>query len=108
MEPMGGERTRLTALPVGMVTFLLTDVEGSTRAWEAEPDAMAAAIARHYEILDEAITSCGGVRPLEQGEGDSVVGVFEQAADAALAALTAQRWLASEPWPTADPIRVRM
>ena len=105
---MGDERTRLTGLPVGTITFLLSDIEGSTRAWEAEPDAMASAIARHYELLDEAITSCGGVRPLEQGEGDSVVGAFEQAADAMLAALTAQRWLATEPWPTTDPIRVRM
>ena len=43
------------SLPVGTVTFLLTDVEGSTRQWEAEPEAMAVAIARHYELLDDAI-----------------------------------------------------
>jgi class 3 adenylate cyclase len=43
------------SLPVGTVTFLLTDVEGSTRRWEAAPDETGAAIARHYELLDAAI-----------------------------------------------------
>ena len=46
---------RAFMLPTGTVTFLLTDVEGSTQRWEAAPAAMAAAIARHYELLDEAI-----------------------------------------------------
>ena len=62
------------SLPTGTVTFLLTDVEGSTRQWEDAPEAMAIAIARHYELLDAAILGRGGVRPVEQGEGDSVVG----------------------------------
>ena len=101
--PSGG-----LALPIGTVTFLLTDVEGSTHAWEAAPDAMAAAIARHYDLLDAAITAHGGVRPEEQGEGDSVVAAFSRASDAVLAALDAQRFLTAEHWPTPAPLRVRM
>ncbi len=69
-------------LPVGTVTFLLTDVEGSTRLWEANQDETAAAIARHYEILDAAVGAAGGVRPVEQGEGDSIVAAFATAKDA--------------------------
>ena len=63
-------------LPTGTVTFLLTDVEGSTKLWEAGADETAVSIARHYELLDAAIALHGGVRPVEQGEGDSVVGAF--------------------------------
>ena len=96
------------ALPAGTVTFLLTDVESSTKMWELESAAMADAISRHYELLDAAITSHDGVRPLEQGEGDSVVAAFSRASDAVLAALDAQRALFEEPWPTATPLKVRM
>ncbi len=74
-------------LPVGTVTFLLTDVEGSTTGWEAERAAMAAAIVRHYEIVDAAVRARGGARPVEQGEGDSVVAVFSLASEAVRAAV---------------------
>ena len=67
VEPAG------TSLPTGTVTLLMTDVEGSTRGWVRSPDALTFAIPRHYEILDEAIATHGGARPVEQGEGDSVV-----------------------------------
>ena len=91
-------------LPAGTVTFLLTDVEGSSRLWEERPAAMGAAIARHYELLDDAIAAHGGVRPVEQGEGDSVVAAFARAGDAVRAAIDAQRALtAGLPW-----LRVRM
>ena len=80
---------RAFTLPTGTVTFLLTDVEGSTRRWEAAPEAMAAAIARHYELLGQAIAGHGGVRPVEQGEGDSVVAAFSRASDAVAAAVAA-------------------
>ena len=96
------------SLPVGTVTFVLTDIAGSTRGWESAPEAMGRAVARHYELLDEAITAHGGVRPVEQGEGDSVVGAFSLASDAVAAALDAQRALQAEPWPVATPVRVRM
>ena len=96
------------ALPTGTVTFLLTDVEGSTRGWEASPAAMALAIARQYAILDEAIGAHGGVRPVEPGEGDSVVAAFSRASDAIAAALDAQRALHRESGPEGAELRVRM
>jgi class 3 adenylate cyclase len=95
-------------VPTGTVTFLMTDVEGSTRLWEHAGEAMRAAVARHYEILDEAIVARGGVRPVEQGEGDSVVAAFTLAHDAVAAALTAQRALLAADWPFGAPLRVRM
>ena len=95
-------------LPTGTVAFLLTDVEASTRKWEAEPDAMAVAMERHDAILDAAVSAHGGVRPLAQGEGDSIVAAFSRASDAVLAAVEAQRALTTECWPTSTPLRVRM
>src|SRR5256885_14805117 len=73
-------------LPDGTVTFLLTDVEGSTTGWEADRGAMAEAIVRHYEILDAAVRARGGLRPVEQGGGDRVGAVFSPASEAARAA----------------------
>ena len=97
------------ALPIGTVTFLLTDIEGSTKAWAASPELMRTAVIRHYEILDQAISTHGGVRPQEQGEGDSVVGAFSRASDAIKAAVEAQAMLADEPWLEGTPkIAVRM
>jgi predicted ATPase/class 3 adenylate cyclase/DNA-binding CsgD family transcriptional regulator len=96
------------ALPTGTVAFLLTDVEGSTRSWEADPDAMASAMDRHNELLDEIVARYGGVSPPAQGEGDSIVAAFPRASDAVQAAREAQRSLSAEPWPTTEPLRVRM
>ena len=103
---VGAEDT--SSLPTGTVTFLLSDVEGSTRRWQQAPDAMAVAVPRHYELLDEAIVAHGGVRPVEQGEGDSVVGAFSQASDAVAAAVAAQRAFALERWPEGAELRVRI
>lgn len=102
------EGSRELALPIGTVTFLLTDIEASTLLWGEAPDAMAVAVARHYDILAAAITAHGGIRPEEQGEGDSVVGAFSRASDALGAALDAQIAFGSELWPTPRPLRVRM
>ncbi|TIN49186.1 MAG: adenylate/guanylate cyclase domain-containing protein, partial [Mesorhizobium sp.] len=98
-RPAHGTFPNSSPLPSGVVTFLLSDVEGSTRLWEGDEGTMGAAIARHYELLDAAITLHGGVRPVEQGEGDSVVGAFARPSDALAAALHAQRTFADEPWP---------
>ncbi len=95
-------------LPVGTVTFLLTDVEGSTPMWESSPDAMASAMARHESIVAGAVAAHGGARPIEQGEGDNFVAAFSRASDAAAAALAAQQALGNEPWPDGVEIRVRM
>ncbi len=107
---MGEPTTEVStfAMPRGTITFLLTDVEGSTRLWDRAPTAMPQAIARHYDILDQAIARHGGVRPLEQGEGDSVVAAFTRARDAVAAALDAQRALLAEDWPAHGQLRVRM
>ena len=77
-------------LPTGTVTLLLADVEGSTRLWETEPEEMAAAIARLNQVVCEVIATHGGVRPVEQGEGDSFVAAFARASDAVAAALELQ------------------
>ena len=82
-------------LPTGVVTFLLTDVEGSTQAWQASPEVMTGLVSKHYEILDSVISSHRGARPQEQGEGDSVVAVFADSTNAVNAAVEAQRALRS-------------
>jgi predicted ATPase/class 3 adenylate cyclase/DNA-binding CsgD family transcriptional regulator len=79
------------ALPTGTVTLLLADVEGSTRLWESEPEPMAEAMARLDRILGETVTGHGGVRPVEQGEGDSFVVSFSRASSAVACALDLQR-----------------
>ncbi len=96
------------SLPIGTVTFLLTDIEDSTRHWQRSAESMGAAVARVYALLDDAVSAHGGVRPVEQGEGDSVVAAFSRASDALLAARAAQVALHAEPWPTVEPVRVRM
>ena len=78
-------------LPTGTVTLLLADVEGSTRLWETQPEAMKAAVARLDQTLSEAVATHHGVRPVEQGEGDSFVIAFARAADAVACALELQR-----------------
>jgi class 3 adenylate cyclase len=95
-------------LPAGTVTFLLTDVEGSTRLWESASEAMGAAIRRHYQLLDAAVALHGGVRPQEQGEGDSVVAAFTRASDALAAALDIQCTFGRERWPEGASLKLRM
>jgi class 3 adenylate cyclase len=81
----------VTGLPTGTVTLLLADVEGSTRLWETQPDEMAAAVARLDRVVTTAAASHAGVRPVEQGEGDSFVIAFGRATDAVGCALDLQR-----------------
>lgn len=88
-------------LPTGTVTLLLADVEGSTRLWETQPEQMTAALAQLNRTVNHTIAAHDGVRPLEQGEGDSFVAAFARASDAVACALAIQ--LA----PLA-PIRVRI
>jgi predicted ATPase/class 3 adenylate cyclase/DNA-binding CsgD family transcriptional regulator len=78
-------------LPTGTVTLLLADVEGSTRLWETQPDEMTAAIERLNRTVCDVIAAHDGVRPVEQGEGDSFVAAFARASDAVAAALELQR-----------------
>src|SRR5271166_969300 len=78
-------------LPTGTVTLLLADVEGSTRLWETQPEQMTAAMARMNQVVSGTIGSHDGVRPVEQGEGDSFVAAFARASEAVSAALELQR-----------------
>src|ERR1700742_1764702 len=78
-------------LPTGTVTLLLADVEGSTRLWETQPEQMTAAMARMNRTVTETIATHSGVRPVEQGEGDSFVAAFARASDAVACALELQR-----------------
>ena len=78
-------------VPTGTVTLLLADVEGSTRLWETQPVEMTAAFANLDHALVEVVDAHGGVRPIEQGEGDSFVIAFGRASDALACALDLQR-----------------
>jgi class 3 adenylate cyclase/tetratricopeptide (TPR) repeat protein len=99
---------RSADLPTGAVTFLLTDIEGSTDLWEAHPAVMASVIARHHEIVADCIDRCDGRQPRSQGEGDSTLSAFARATDALEAALAIQQALRDEPWPEDIALRVRM
>ena len=81
----------MSQLPTGTVTLLLADVEGSTRLWETQPAEMTAAVARLDSTLADLSAAHGGVRPVEQGEGDSFVVAFARASDAVACALALQR-----------------
>jgi class 3 adenylate cyclase len=78
-------------LPTGTVTLLLADVEGSTRLWETQPGEMTAALAHLNQTVNGIIATHDGVRPVEQGEGDSFVAAFARASDAVTCALELQR-----------------
>jgi predicted ATPase/DNA-binding CsgD family transcriptional regulator len=93
-------------LPRGTVTLLLADIEGSTRLWESRPDEMAGAIARLDAVVAAAVDAHDGVRPVEQGEGDSFVVAFVQATDAVACALALQLEFGRPE--NAWPFRVRM
>ncbi len=92
--------------PTGTVTFLFTDIEGSTRLWENSPDAMRPALARHDQILRETIAANSGY--VFKTVGDAFCAAFATAPEAGQAALAIQRSLSAEPWATASPLRVRM
>ena len=88
------------------MTLLFTDVEGSTRLWDTERDAMAAALRRHDEIVRDAIEQAGGY--VFKTAGDAFCAAFAAARAGLDAALAAQRDLAAQVWPTSRPIVVRM
>ena len=96
----------MTELPAGTVTFLFTDLEGSTRLWEEYPEAMQGAVARHDEILRDAIAAHDG--HIVKIRGDGVHAAFAASTSAVLAARDAQLGLAAEDWDATGPLRVRM
>ena len=96
----------MVALPTGTVTFLFTDIEGSTKLWEHQHDLMQEAFRRHEAILRQAIAAHGGYA--YKMIGDAFQAAFQTAPDALLAALAAQQALAAEPWGAIGEVRVRM
>jgi predicted ATPase/class 3 adenylate cyclase len=88
------------------VTFLFTDLEGSTRLWEEHPEPMQAALARHDEILRDAVEKRDGM--VVKTTGDGLHAAFPVAPDAVAAALDAQRTLIREEWVLPEPLKVRM
>ena len=68
----------MVELPGGVITFLFTDIEGSTRLWEEAPDQMSAALTRHDALLTHGITQHQGIVVKSRGEGDSFFAVFRK------------------------------
>lgn len=81
----------MTVLPTGTVTFLFTDIEGSTRRWEADVEAMRAAVAEHENLLEAAVSENGG--HVVKTMGDGVLAVFGDAVSAMRASDTSQQRL---------------
>lgn len=94
-------------LPNGVITFCMSDIEGSTQLWESRPQTMAQAITRHDELIAAIVEAHGGQLVKSMGEGDSTTSVFQSAGQAVAAAIEATHALRAEPWPEGAPIRVR-
>jgi class 3 adenylate cyclase len=96
----------MTERPSGTVTFLFTDVEGSTQLWEQFPDAMPDALSHHDDIVRQAVEGSGG--HVVKNTGDGFLAVFETAPRALQGAVDAQRQLAGAAWPTIGRLSARM
>ena len=83
-------------LPTGLVTFVFSDIEGSTRLWEDDPEGMEWSLARHDEIARDAIATAGGV--LFKHTGDGFGAAFQSVTEALEASAAVSRALAEEPW----------
>ena len=95
-------------LPTGVVTFLLTDIEGSSGLWEADAEAMAAALELHDELIAQTVNEHGGRLLKAKGEGDATLTVFRRASDAVACAVELQRTLHGASWPGGLDLRVRV
>ena len=105
---MQGSAMARRDLPSGTVTFLLTDVVGSTRLWETQPRIMPEALGVHDDMVRSAVEHAGGVLLKARGEGDSTFSVFQRATDAAKAALALCDSLNAAPWPDGCRITTRI
>ena len=94
-------------LPTGELTFCLTDVVDSTPLWEANPEAMQAAMTRLRDLIADLVDRHGGRLPRSQGEGDSTLSVFARAESALATIVSIHRALAQEEWPGGIDLRVR-
>ncbi len=94
------------ALPAGETTFLMTDIEGSTRLWESDPRAMADALVRHDAVIAEVVEDHGG-RFVTSGDGDATTSVFASPTLAVNAAIDLAGVLGGVQWPAGATIRAR-
>src|SRR6476469_1231809 len=95
----------MAELPSGTLTFLFTDLEGSSRLWDEHPDAMRTAVARHDALLRDTVTAHAGA--VVKGTGDGMYAAFASPSDALAAAVAAQHGIAAESWPDI-PLRARI
>jgi predicted ATPase/DNA-binding SARP family transcriptional activator len=95
-------------LPSGTVTFLLTDVEGSTRRWDRNPAAMRLAMETHDAVLGRLVTAHGGAQVESGREGDSILATFTRASDALACAVAMQREFAAKAWPEGADVHIRV
>lgn len=93
-------------LPTGTVTFLFTDVVGSTKLWQEYPDAMPAVIAQHDDMLGGTVDDHGGI--VFRTAGDAVYAAFRRPVDALRAAVSGQRSILSADWGPVGSLHVRM
>lgn len=98
----------MALLPEGTITFMLTDLQGSTQAWEKHPTAMRSAMERHDAILANTVRERAGMLVEAGREGDSVLAVFKTAGAAAACALDIQRNFANEFWQEGLELKVRI
>ncbi|MGH8873258.1 MAG: ATP-binding protein [Acidimicrobiia bacterium] len=101
MSPLTGQ-----SLPTGTVTFLFTDIEGSTRLVQALGDGWVPVLEAHNSLIEKAITDSGGI--VVKTEGDSFFAVFTAPIEALAASVAAQRALMDRPWPPDGVVRARM
>jgi predicted ATPase/class 3 adenylate cyclase len=99
------ERRNARIPPGGTVTFMFTDIEGSTRAWEEHPQSMRAALRRHDRLMRDAVAAGDGY--VFKTVGDAFCVAFSDPATAISCAVDAQRRLTAERWPTENPLLVR-
>jgi predicted ATPase/class 3 adenylate cyclase len=102
------EAAPLPSLPTGTVTLILADLEDSSRAWERDERGMAATIERLNVCIDLEVARHNGMRPVEQGEGDSFVAAFSRASEAIACALAIQLATGASNWPPGCEPRLRM
>ena len=95
-------------LPTGVVTFLLTDIEGSSGLWEDDLEGMAAALELHEELIAQTVSAHGGQLLKTKGEGDATLTVFRRASDAVTGAVALQEALGVASWPGELELRVRI
>jgi predicted ATPase/class 3 adenylate cyclase/Tfp pilus assembly protein PilF len=108
METNTAHTVEFTSLPSGTITFLFSDVEGSTKLWESYPDRMKGIMVRHDELIESIVAHHRGVVVRPRGEGDSRFVVFQLATDAILAAKDIQKSFWQEDWEIPEQLKVRI